>query len=62
MLKPSLFDEILKKELTRREFLLHLGAGVLAMIGIGNVLKALLGPHGNQAKSDRGYGAGPYGR
>lgn len=59
----ALFDQLLSKEMTRREFLLHLGFLVLAITGITGLLKTASNP--NLLTTNRpvstGFGAGPYG-
>ncbi len=62
----SQLDKIQQKEVTRKEFLTILGAGLLSIMGLSTILK-LLGhkglldsPSNHQASS--GYGSGPYGK
>lgn len=50
-------DDLLAKEMDRKQFLAHLGGGFLALIGITSLIKALTS-HG---KRESGYGSGPYG-
>lgn len=58
-----LFDQLLSKEMTRREFLLHLGFLILAITGITGLLKTVSNPNLLTAnkKVSTGFGAGPYG-
>ena len=60
-------DELLHKRMTRREFLKHLAAAAVAMIGIAAFIRNLTNPHHakkteTSSKAMHGYGAGrPYG-
>lgn len=58
-----LFDQLLAKEMTRKEFLLHLGFLLLAITGITGLLKTVSNPELLTArrKVSTGFGAGPYG-
>jgi hypothetical protein len=47
---------LFKTELDRRQFLAHIGAGLLVLVGIGSLLKALSRP-----TRPHGYGSGDYG-
>jgi len=56
-------NQLFKKEMNRREFLGHLGAGILAMVGVSGLIKGLTEfsggrSHGHQAN---GYGSSSYG-
>lgn len=57
------FEKLITKEMTRKEFLLHLGLLVLAVTGITALLRTVSNPNLlNQSKSASvGFGAGPYG-
>ena len=55
----NLFKELLIKEMDRREFLAHVGALLLAVIGISALLRTLSDPH--PLKRMSGYGSGKYG-
>lgn len=59
----ALFDQLLSKEMTRREFLLHLGFLMLAITGIMGLLKTVSNPNllTTNKKVSSGFGAGPYG-
>jgi hypothetical protein len=72
----SILQTVLQKEMDRREFLVHIGAGLMAVTGVGTLAKALLSEpeilhlatsvpqaqHGQAAQTKRkGYGGGPYG-
>ncbi|HTE57259.1 MAG TPA: hypothetical protein VK694_00795 [Verrucomicrobiae bacterium] len=52
-------DALFDKEMDRKEFLQHVGAGVLIVFGLGGLLKALTTQP--QRKQDMGYGASAYG-
>jgi len=54
-----LFKELLSKEMDRREFLTHIGALILAVIGISTLLRTLANPH--PFKKISGYGSSNYG-
>jgi hypothetical protein len=57
---------LLEKEMDRREFLVHIGAGILAFLGISTILKVLGATqetrNSGPAKTTNGYGGGPYGQ
>jgi hypothetical protein len=57
-------DQILEKEMDRRDFLAHIGAGFMALIGFSSILKALSGNHSSSSSTHRtgGYGGSVYGR
>lgn len=59
----DLFEELLAKPMTRKEFLVHVGVLLFALTGIAGVLKTLSDPHvvGKHIKSSTGFGAGRYG-
>ena len=54
-----MFKELLNKEMDRKGFLLHIGALLLAVIGIGALLRTLSDPH--PLKKITGYGSNNYG-
>jgi hypothetical protein len=58
------FDDLLTKQMTRKEFLMHLGVLLFALTGISAALKTLSDPHlmSRPIKPNRGFGAGGYGR
>lgn len=69
MVKNKTIEELLKREMTRRDFLKLTGATLVGIIGISNVLKNIdkfatpsRKPVAQNQKVDRGYGANPYGR
>ncbi|MCL5407343.1 MAG: hypothetical protein M1429_02525 [Patescibacteria group bacterium] len=55
----NLFKELLEKEMDRREFLVHIGALLLAVIGISALLRTLSNPH--LLKKTNGFGSNSYG-
>lgn len=61
MIKAQI-DELLSKEMSRKEFLQHIGSGMLVLFGISGLMKALLQ---TQPKINRptsaGYGSSAYG-
>lgn len=62
-MRANSFNQLLTKELTRQEFLLHLGLLFLAITGISSLLRTLSDPNltNKQYTSARRFGAGPYG-
>jgi hypothetical protein len=65
------FTHLLDKEMDRREFLVHLGAGFVALLGLSSILKAFTGVGSSQqqktttstaAPRSSGYGSSAYGR
>ncbi len=55
-------NALLVKEMTRKEFLQHIGSAMLIMLGISGVLKTLTSLNaGKSQKSEMGYGVSPYG-
>lgn len=58
----DLFSELLSKEVTRKEFLLHLGLLFLAVTGVSDLLKTFANPDLIQTKTQpRRFDRGPYG-
>jgi hypothetical protein len=56
------FEELLQTEMTRKQFLRAMGAGVLAICGFSALMRALNGPaSSSQLSGDYGYGDGNYG-
>jgi hypothetical protein len=55
-------DHLLKKEVTRKEFLTISGFGVASLFGFGTILKVLTG-HGKTSFKNQasGYGSSSYG-
>lgn len=56
-------DTILAKEVTRKEFLQHLGFGMLAVIGFSGLIKTLLETNTTKVSHGRSfsYGGNTYG-
>lgn len=50
-------DELFSREMTRKEFLQHVGSGILILLGISGMLRALTQPKGRS----QGYGHSAYG-
>jgi hypothetical protein len=61
-MKLDIFNELLAKELTRKEFLIHLGILLLAVTGIAGLLKTLSDPNlvNKKIKTEK-FGNGTYG-
>lgn len=58
-------QELMQKEMSRKEFLRIVGAGVLGIIGVTGLLQnlhKLAGAHTKQNQSVSGYGSSPYGK
>lgn len=56
-----MFRELLNKQMDRREFLLHIGALLLAVFGISALLRTLSDPDPFKKKDRLGYGSSGYG-
>lgn len=56
------FENLLKSEIDRREFLAYCGAAVLGILGVSGLIQLLTDstPRNNQS-TPRGYGASVYG-
>lgn len=52
-------NELLVKEVNRKEFLLYFGVVLLAVTGISGILKNVSGVV--NGKAEKGFGGGPYG-
>lgn len=63
-IKP--LQKVLDAEVDRKEFLMYVGASVLAVTGVAGIVRALVGE--NQTKQPKGieraggYGNSPYGK
>ncbi|MGC4105855.1 MAG: hypothetical protein QM753_05775 [Thermomicrobiales bacterium] len=58
-------QEIFGAEMDRKEFLLYLGALILAVTGVSGMAKTLLSAEkhpGQKPEKPLGYGSSPYGR
>ncbi len=64
MIKVNAINDLLKQEVSRKEFLKYMGAGVLALIGITTLLNNLSALNSSQSgkKANVGYGSNYYGR
>lgn len=51
---------LLEKEMDRREFLRHVGVGLVALTGVAGILKALNGASSTPRRTS-GYGSSAYG-
>jgi hypothetical protein len=62
-MKLQMFDELLAKEMTRREFLLHIGLLLFVLTGASALMKTLSDPQllHKSPRSQTGFGSGPYG-
>jgi len=54
-------DEVMTKEVTRKEFLATLGFGVASLFGLSGIIKFLFGKGTSSQHSKLGYGNGSYG-
>lgn len=61
MSKP--IDTLLRKEMSRKEFLATLGFGLASVMGLSTIIKLLSGksPGNHLGLTDHGYGANTYG-
>lgn len=57
---PKLLDTVLSQEMDRKEFLVRVGAGAMALVGISSMIKGLTGSMGVGSQAS-GYGSSPYG-
>jgi peptidoglycan biosynthesis protein MviN/MurJ (putative lipid II flippase) len=57
------FKQLLSKEMTRKEFLFHVGLLTLTLTGITGLLKTISNPHitTHQSQSKTGFGSRTYG-
>jgi hypothetical protein len=53
-------QQLLGKEMSRREFLAHLGAGALTIVGVSGLVKTLVDLGGHKGQHS-GFGSGSYG-
>ena len=63
VMQIALFEELLAKEMTRKEFLLHLGLLLLTITGITGLLRTVSNPNllSKHKSVASGFGSGPYG-
>lgn len=61
MAKP--LDQLMQKEMDRKEFLLTLGLGIVSIFGFGRIIELLTGHslHKNISSHTEGYNSGDYG-
>lgn len=57
---PQLLDDVLSQEMDRKEFLVRVGAGAMALVGISGMIKGLTGTMGG-GQAQNGYGSSSYG-
>jgi predicted tellurium resistance membrane protein TerC len=64
MINKKIFNELLQKDMSRKQFLQMAGAAVLSVIGFTAFLKNLekFAGHHSGKKVERGYGSSSYGR
>ncbi len=60
--------QLLDKKMSRKDFLLHLGAFAISLTGVAAIMKNLTNPHfvsrqskGGKVEPRRGFGGGTYG-
>ncbi|MEK7186004.1 MAG: hypothetical protein AAB675_01415 [Patescibacteria group bacterium] len=64
MLIKKQFDNLLSKEMDRKEFLIYLFFIFIGLTGLPSILKKILHPHEENTisnSSKQGFGSGPYG-
>lgn len=54
-------EDVMNKEVTRKEFLATLGFGVASILGFSGIVKFLFGKGSTNQRSALGYGSGSYG-
>lgn len=57
-------QQLLEADMDRKEFLVYLGASVLAVVGVTGLLRSISVPLEKQSKASQnraGYGSSPYG-
>lgn len=54
-------DEVMNKEMTRKEFLATLGFGIASIMGFSTILKFIFGRGSQQTATNTGYGSSAYG-
>lgn len=60
MAQKQNLQELLDKPMDRKQFLGHIGAGLLVLVGVSGLIGHLIN-HGQEAADDSGYGDTPYG-
>lgn len=62
MIELGNINDIMQKEVSRKEFLYYIGVALLSVIGVTAMLQNLSKLHGGtNQKESLGYGASPYG-
>lgn len=62
MVQQKQLQKLFDKPMNRREFLAHIGAGAMIVLGISGLLKSLLElGHRPKAHVIQGFGSSPYG-
>ena len=56
------FEELLSKEMTRRQFLMTIGLGFVSLFGLSAMMGALTKEAAGVSQAPTGYGARTYGR
>jgi hypothetical protein len=59
-MKQKLLDKLFNKEMNRKEFMAHLGAGLFTILGLSGIVKTLIDFHSKPVR-DTGYGSSNYG-
>lgn len=54
-------NELMDKEMSRKEFLATVGFGIASIMGLSTIIKFLTGKKNQQQVSGYGYGGGAYG-
>lgn len=62
-MRLAIFQELLSKKMTRKEFLLHLGLLFIMVTGISALIATISDPHLllKSKIAKKGFGSGPYG-
>lgn len=62
-MQKNIFSSFLSKELSRKEFLIYLGLGILAISGISGLIKRISDPDSFnlRKKTSQGFGSEAYG-
>lgn len=53
--------QLLEKEMDRKDFLKHVGIGIIALMGLSTVLKTLIQQPTSNSQEQSGYGSSVYG-
>lgn len=65
MIQTKLLQDLLAKDMDRREFLAHIGGTLLAVVGIAGLIKKIADPFDKQTVTEQanagGYGTSAYG-